>query len=438
MKKKIVSLILTFATCISLVSCSAKQNELSPTADTKYSDHLITKQQMLDDYDAMWTAMEENYPFWNALDRLGYPDYTTVRAQYRKELEEMEQDGDYTMTAFLEVIANSLYDVCGTVGHVSIVNSNSFRDLDVYRNHLSEMPELQPWVDVIQQPEVIAFYEYFDYLDSLETDEQQETDTPEETEAAQEAELSRLKERNLTTQILSEGKTAYINIESFDDAFIEGDLPKISAFLEQVQDYEHLIIDIQNNGGGNSTYWEDAFVKPNIAEPITVSDVRLIGNGVLAQKFYYDMDYETLKLSLDDIKSNPDFTALHLDDLDTLTFAKTMPYTYEPDTSEALFKGKIWVLASSSVYSAAEGFAVFCKQTGFATIVGKTTGGSNSGGAILFELPNSHCLVEFDVEYCLNPDGSCSQEIGTTPDIETDNALHTVLDLIDTSNTDVY
>jgi len=111
-----------------------------------------------------------------------------------------------------------------------------------------------------------------------------------------------------------------------------------------------------------------------------------------------------------------------------------MTTTYEPKSNGALFKGKIWLLTSSSVYSAAEGFAVFCKQTGFATLVGQTTEGSNSGGPILFELPNSHCLIEFDVEYCLNPNGSCSQEIGTTPDIETDDALHTVLNLIDSTN----
>lgn len=70
-------------------------------------------------------------------------------------------------------------------------------------------------------------------------------------------------------------------------------------------------------------------------------------------------------------------------------------------------------------------------MTGFATLAGQATGGSNSGGAVWYELPESHLLVTFDVEYCLNPDGSCNMENGTVPDIVSDDALGTVLGLID-------
>ena len=88
----------------------------------------------------------------------------------------------------------------------------------------------------------------------------------------------------------------------------------------------------------------------------------------------------------------------------------------------------------ADVYSSSEAFAIFCKETGFATLVGQTTGGSSSGGGILYELPQSHILVSFDVEYCLNADGNCNMEIGTTPDIESNNPLETVLNLINKSN----
>jgi len=64
-------------------------------------------------------------------------------------------------------------------------------------------------------------------------------------------------------------------------------------------------------------------------------------------------------------------------------------------------------------------------------MVGQITGGSDSGGAILFELPDSHLLIQFDVEYSLNADGICNQEMGTVPDIEAEDALNKVLNLIE-------
>ncbi len=67
----------------------------------------------------------------------------------------------------------------------------------------------------------------------------------------------------------------------------------------------------------------------------------------------------------------------------------------------------------------------------------KEKGGSNSGGGIFFELTNTHLLVQFDVEYCLNSDGSCNMETGTEPDIVADDALAAVLALIE-ENSKVY
>ena len=113
-----------------------------------------------------------------------------------------------------------------------------------------------------------------------------------------------------------------------------------------------------------------------------------------------------------------------------LALAREIVTTIEPEDSGSVFRGRIWLLTGPSVYSSSEAFAVFCRETGFATLVGQRTGGSNSGGAILYELPASHLLIQFDVEYCLNGDGSCNMEMGTAPDIESDEPLQTVLDII--------
>lgn len=85
------------------------------------------------------------------------------------------------------------------------------------------------------------------------------------------------------------------------------------------------------------------------------------------------------------------------------------------------FKGKIYLLVDSSVYSASEGFAAFAKGTGFATVVGGRTGGDGLGmDPLVVALPNSGYVFRFSFEMGLNSDGSCNEEVKTVPDVEVD------------------
>ena len=110
---------------------------------------------------------------------------------------------------------------------------------------------------------------------------------------------------------------------------------------------------------------------------------------------------------------------------------RTEILTISPTGTEKAFSGKIWLLTSPYVYSASERFADFCKRTGFAALVGQTTGGDGVGSdPALFAMPNSRTLVRFNCEYGINEDGSCNQETGTSPDFETDTPLKTCLEII--------
>jgi hypothetical protein len=424
--RKIPYVLFIIAMSFSLAACGAAQN--------KYPEMILTKEQMLSDYDAMWSAMEENYPFWGVIDRRNGEgsSYLEGIQAYRNRIESMELTGDKAMFEYIDIIAGSLYEITGDP-HVSILNPNRFRsDRDAYKAAVGEMPEAQPWVDALESPQADKLYQYYDYLLQMLPEEQQDEPASEEAAKAQatrEAEPARLKETNLTTEILEEGKIAYIKVASFDDAFIEGDVPRILAFLEEVKNYEHLIIDIAENGGGNSVYWEEAFARPNLSEPVSVSDVRMMQNTEIALR-YYGTSYQGSTLTVDAARTNPRFTELSTEDLANLTLARELTYTLEPAGAEKLFRGQIWVLTGPAIYSSAESFVAFCKSSGFATLVGETTGGGNTGGPVYYELPVSHILIQFDVEYCLNQDGSCSQETGTSPDIESANALQTTLDAI--------
>ena len=75
-------------------------------------------------------------------------------------------------------------------------------------------------------------------------------------------------------------------------------------------------------------------------------------------------------------------------------------------------------MVSGTVYSSAEQFVYFCKATGWATVIGRQTGGDGVGfDPALYRLPDSGLLFRFSIVAGENPDGSMSLE-GTVPDVE--------------------
>ena len=114
-----------------------------------------------------------------------------------------------------------------------------------------------------------------------------------------------------------------------------------------------------------------------------------------------------------------DLPRLNRDGLEAATHFVESELRVEPAAERASFHGRVWLLVGPMVYSASESFSVFCQSTGFATLVGRQTGGDGIGALdpILMRLPNSGILIQFTMMYGLNPDGSSSEEAGTAPDI---------------------
>lgn len=113
----------------------------------------------------------------------------------------------------------------------------------------------------------------------------------------------------------------------------------------------------------------------------------------------------------------PELPGLDAADRALATDVLTVSHTVEPAAKPSPFRGRIWVLVDESVYSASESFVLFCQQTGFATLVGRTTGGDGIGAMdpVYLQLPNSGILIQYTVPFGLNPDGSSNEEMGTTP-----------------------
>jgi len=105
----------------------------------------------------------------------------------------------------------------------------------------------------------------------------------------------------------------------------------------------------------------------------------------------------------------------------------------------APFNGKVWLLTDMNNFSAAQQIAAFLHQTGFATLVGQTTGGMVSDAALMpafITLPNTTFEVRYDMLYIISADGR-PWEYGTVPhhfNRDGMDALQTVLALIAEGN----
>ncbi len=360
----------------------------------------LTAKQRQEDFAYFEQQLRENYPCWGILERNG-TDYEAILDEYREMAAQTDNDFE------LYVAVNSALYRLGGEGHLSVIDPEWFSGFqDVYNelaeNGSAEGETRECWREVLNDP--VTAQNYGKLLAAVtELNAGEDSSSNPDTPAAD--------AENVTTLIIEEGKIAYLKIDSFET--YDADKEALQAFLGKVKGYEHLIIDITQNGGGSDSYWMDLLVTPLSKASLSSTNYALVRNSpntapYLAEAFAADV--------LHPISELPQLPALEPRDRELAThFVET---TLETEPLGSGFDGKIWLLVSERVYSAAEAFTVFCKDTGFATVVGTPTGGDGIGiDPVYLCLPNSRLLIRYSPLFGLNPDGSSNEEYGSIPDI---------------------
>lgn len=380
-------------------SFAYESKSLNNFESKKYSDNkqsMISYEQMYQDYDYMWKILNENYPWWGVIERYKI-DKEKIYNKYRNKIENIKSELEFS-----DLISDMAKEMKNT-GHLNVLSSERyFEMLESYDNEY-----LKDWFNVLNNDISKETYTLMkDDSDILNSNKKEEIKSNDE---------------NISARIIEKDKIAYVKINDFVGD-LEKDGEKLIQFYKKVSNYENLIIDITGNSGGRDEYWMDYIIAPNIDEAFIQNSFFLYKEGDYNKNFI-DIEEKNSYFEFKPISEFPKTMNIEVSDLKYAThFLNDSNKRIEPKYDKKLFNGKIFLLVDDKVYSSSESFSIFSKSTGFATIVGTRTGGDGGGMTpILFSLPNSGLIVRFTILEFINPDGTNSEEYGTTPDIISKN-----------------
>lgn len=218
-------------------------------------------------------------------------------------------------------------------------------------------------------------------------------------------------------------KTAIFDIRYFNDETKFQDFLSESFKKIKIQKINKIVIDIRENGGGNSTLG-DELLKYITSKPFKQFDNTTIKYSQLQKDFYKDYcESDTLKncntYNYIKTKKNGEMERFPVENLT------------EPYPKSERFDGKVYLLTSVRTFSSASSFAQAFKHYKIGKIVGQETGGwiVSYGDKIMSELPITKIPLSVSTKKFYTV-GTTDEDLhGVKPDIEmkAENALDFII-----------
>ncbi|MBU5678181.1 hypothetical protein KQI88_17355 [Alkaliphilus sp. MSJ-5] len=261
------------------------------------------------------------------------------------------------------------------------------------------------------------------------------------------------------TEIIEEDRIAYLKVSTFSN-FNLTIYNNLRKFYSDIQNYEHLIIDIRDNLGGSTDLWRMLIMKPLWSDKNNMPDMPLyafyrgskLGKSLAEENIKIESQYSRYMpetdnlLKVSEIIESNNLPHINEEDVQDLAYGvkfntsisniewRHMNQVKVQNISDYPFDGEIWLLTNGNNLSAASLFARHAKEMGFATLVGEQTGGAYSTYAVHFTLPNTGIILRWDIDYLTDSYGRALNEFPTTPhhfNRPGMDALETVLQLIE-------
>ena len=389
MKKSILKAILVFL-CAALLLQGCAKPSAAPAAEEPAP--------FAADYAQLWETLETDYPYLDYLRDKGVK-VDAIRERYGERVNSVKKP-----ESFAQIVEQMLQELNCTA-HLFGIQQLFFEDL--YSIYVLD-PEIQtsefykPWRDTLT--EAVGKGRYL---------------AP--TEAGGSVDTKVGNYPDVKVAYYEDCKTLCLTVPTFMFFVLERDYDVLQQATEQYPEAENIVFDITGNSGGADNYWMSNLVAP-FGEDQTFG-WREFFKASAQNMEIIEPYFETYSTA--EAKDAPEWAIKY--GLDRYICMEDTIEGREAVHSDA----KRWVLVSHVVYSSSEKFVCFCKATGWATVVGKQTGGDGMGfSPVLRLLPDSGMLYEFSCTAGENPDGTMNIE-GTTPDIILDAAtIDCLLDLI--------
>lgn len=348
----------------------------------------------LEDYDYMWEALEENFPLFGPAERAYGVHKDGIKKTYRNEILNSKK---MNIEKFYEIANKSIIEFRG-IGHLSLLNADYYNMLyETYMNLKDDGYEDQT-TKILENEKVQETYKYFYNPNTTYN-------------------RNRVNKNNLEFKVLDEG-TALVKIYSFEQIRIAEDKDELLDFFKEQSGVRDLIIDVSENMGGSDFYWIENLVSPNIDKAMNGQprEVLLMDSKIVRENLGEIINSEHYSDDLSKYIKRPDMNQDDLKKLKHLLISDE--YSVEPSGSKKVYDGNIYVLMSDKVGSATDSFLKFCKDTGFATLIGTRSRGNGPGVSMVEDmLPNSGLLIRHQIDYTLNSDGTLNALMGEEADI---------------------
>lgn len=366
------------------------------------------------DWNQFWKTLEENYPFEGVLRRTTGRSLEDLERSYHSMAQQAKSAED------LLRVLRTVSDCFEYTGHMMVYDAGTY--VSRYRNALlwaEDSVFLQYQAELLGSEQSRSVYHW--------SEEDTKTSASGTNCSSSRSAVTR---DNLAFAYYPEQSAAYVEVRSMltSGEDFDRDQELLLDFFQTIEaeGYENCIIDIRRNGGGSDLYSRRLLLAPNLTEAIGTTHVVLVKGGTETLDYYNARKYDSMYSSVPELHPIEELDLDNLPDLeqedlegvayDTSVYIGAPVGMNYPDTPA--FSGQFWLLVGPGVYSASEMFAIFCKDTGFAPLVGQTTGGDGIGvDPMICVLPNSGIAYQFTTMNGLNLGGGSNQEMGTEPDI---------------------
>lgn len=385
---------LTLKTMVFAISCVISSLAFGQSTNPS----TLNKKEKIQDFESLYNELKESYPYFEINKRLYGVDWLSSYSIYKRKIKKTKTDKDFylTIVSILNDLNNDHTDTYPTVIYPYFYRA--------YKGLSLEDSLILPFVKELEKTDTIKT-EYWAKINQ-EILEESSSDSKIQIESTGET------KPNIEVFNFPDSSITILKIRSFSYDLLEDDISKLKEYLATINNFKHLIIDIQGNNGGTTEYWSDYIVPYLIDDTLSYSSYYAFKKAEKLQYFKPNYFIDSIPFSTIQLPNMPE-------ELNSKDWAfRKMTNNIVPAVNDNGFKGKIYLLVDKTVFSSAEAMAVMFKITQLGQVVGEKTNGDGIGtDPLLFTLPNSGIVIRYTGEMGLNPDGSANDETKTIPDV---------------------